>query len=89
MTTTEFNRPKAYAASQPSEMGAGADIYRRLERRPPKSKLGAAIPIIVLTACSIGGALAYLALAGEMIRRDDLPPADEMIGRDDPPPAPV
>src|SRR3984893_2196989 len=35
------------------------------------------------------GALAYLALAGEMIRRDDLPPADEMIHRDDLPPAPV
>jgi chromosome partitioning protein len=35
------------------------------------------------------GALAYLALAGEMIRRDELPPADEMIGSDDLPPAPV
>ena len=35
------------------------------------------------------GALAYLALAGEMIRRDELPPPDEMISRDDPPPAPV
>src|SRR6266481_425198 len=35
------------------------------------------------------GALAYLALAGEMIRRDDLPPADETIRRDDLPPAPV
>src|SRR6266446_1950465 len=35
------------------------------------------------------GALAYLALAGEMIRRDDLPAADEMIRRDDLPPAPV
>ena len=35
------------------------------------------------------GALAYLALAGEMIRRDELPPADEMIRRDDLPPAPV
>jgi chromosome partitioning protein len=40
------------------------------------------------------GALAYLALAGEMIRRDDVPPddvppADEMIRSDDLPPAPV
>jgi chromosome partitioning protein len=35
------------------------------------------------------GALAYLALAGEMIRRDDVQPAAEMIGRDDVPPAPV
>jgi chromosome partitioning protein len=35
------------------------------------------------------GALAYLALAGEMIRRDDLPPPDDMIGRDGLPPAPV
>src|ERR1700687_787803 len=35
------------------------------------------------------GALAYLALAGEMIRRDELPPTDEMIRRDDLPPAPV
>jgi chromosome partitioning protein len=34
------------------------------------------------------GALAYLALAGEMIRRDDLPP-DETIRSDDVPPAPV
>jgi len=32
--------------------------------------------------------LAYLALAGEMIRRDELP-AGEMIRRDDPPGAPV
>jgi len=35
------------------------------------------------------GALAYLALAGEMIRRDELPSPDDMISRDDPPPAPV
>ena len=35
------------------------------------------------------GALAYLALAGEMIRRADVPPPNEMIGRDDVPPAPV
>ena len=35
------------------------------------------------------GALAYLALAGEMIRRDDLPSPDDMISRDDLPPAPV
>ena len=35
------------------------------------------------------GALAYLALAGEMIRRDELPSPDDMIGRDDLPPAPV
>jgi chromosome partitioning protein len=35
------------------------------------------------------GALAYLALAGEMIRRDDVVPPAEMIGRDDVPPAPV
>ena len=35
------------------------------------------------------GALAYLALAGEMIRRDELPSPDAMIGRDDLPPAPV
>ena len=34
------------------------------------------------------GALAYLALAGEMIRRDELP-GEEMIRRDDPPGAPV
>ncbi len=34
------------------------------------------------------GALAYLALAGEMIRRDDVPPPAEMIGRDDVPPRP-
>jgi len=35
------------------------------------------------------GALAYLALAGEMIRRDENPTPDDMIGRDDLPPAPV
>jgi len=35
------------------------------------------------------GALAYLALAGEMIRRDELPTPSDMIGRDDLPPAPV
>ena len=35
------------------------------------------------------GALAYLALAGEMIRRDELPSPDAVIGRDDLPPAPV
>src|SRR5260370_8795277 len=35
------------------------------------------------------GALAYLALAGEMIRRDDLPPPDEMILPDYLPPPPV
>jgi chromosome partitioning protein len=34
------------------------------------------------------GALAYLALAGEMIRRDELP-GEELIRRDDPPGAPV
>jgi chromosome partitioning protein len=34
------------------------------------------------------GALAYLALAGEMIRRGELP-GEEMIRRDDPPGAPV
>ena len=35
------------------------------------------------------GGLAYLALAGEMIRRDEAPPAEGVTGRDDLPPAPV
>jgi chromosome partitioning protein len=35
------------------------------------------------------GALAYLALAGEMIRRDELPSPGDMISRDDLPPSPV
>jgi flagella basal body P-ring formation protein FlgA len=62
MTTTEFNRPKSFAASQPSDMGAGADIFRRMDRRQNKFKWTAAVPIVVLTACSVGGVLAYVML---------------------------
>ena len=33
MTTTEFNRNEIEAPAEPGSIGAGAEIYRRMERR--------------------------------------------------------
>jgi hypothetical protein len=62
-TTSEFTRPKAYAAPQPGDLGAGADIFRRMDRRQRKSGWKTGVPIAVLAACAVGGVAAYMAMS--------------------------
>jgi hypothetical protein len=43
-------------------VGAGADIFRRLERRPRRRRWRTVIVLCVLAAFGVGGALGYRAL---------------------------
>jgi hypothetical protein len=63
MSTTEVTTPSRYSAEEPGGMSAGADIYRRLERRPRRPKWMAAIPIAVLALAAAGGVIAYEAMS--------------------------
>src|ERR1700722_2327593 len=72
MTTTDFDRPEIEAAPEPGSIGAGAEIYRRMERRPQRRpQWMMAVPVVVLAVAAAGGLLAYEA----MVRPNAPPPA--------------
>jgi hypothetical protein len=58
--TTEFNTGAPFAAEEPGTIGAGADIYRKLERKPRRSKMMYATPVIAAVIILGGGAAAYM-----------------------------
>jgi len=63
MTTTELNRPEIEAPPEPGSIGAGAEIYRRMERggrRRPKWMMAASV--VALAVIAAGGVLAYEAM---------------------------
>jgi hypothetical protein len=59
---TEFNTRAPFAAEQPSPIGAGAEIYRKLERGPRRSRMGYAVPLVAAAIAIAGGAGAYMML---------------------------
>jgi len=62
MTTTEMNTVAPSAAPEPGAIGAGAAIYRRLERRPSGPKWMKALPIAVFALVAAGGVIAYVTM---------------------------
>ncbi|HXQ10385.1 MAG TPA: hypothetical protein VN805_05225 [Caulobacteraceae bacterium] len=72
---TEFNSAPPVAADQPGTMGAGADIYRRLDRRPRRSTMKYATPVIALAIILAGGATAYVMLRPTAAPQSALPQA--------------
>ncbi len=60
-TTTGLNRPPP-GAGEINAVGAGADIFRRLERRPRRRNWKTVIMLCVLAAFGAGGVIGYRAL---------------------------
>jgi hypothetical protein len=60
MTTTEFNTNEIERPAEPGSIGAGAEIYRRMERRSKGRPMWmTAAPIAVLALAAAGGVVAY------------------------------
>lgn len=85
--TTEFNTEAPLAADQPGSIGAGADIYRKLDRRPRGSKTMYAAPLIAVAIVLAGGAAAYLMMKPNGAPRSATPPAPQAAQTVTPPPA--
>ena len=63
MTTTELNRNEIERPAEPGSIGAGAEIYRRMERRSKGRPMWmTAAPIAVLALAAAGGVVAYQAM---------------------------
>jgi hypothetical protein len=60
MTSTEFNTNEIERPAEPGSIGAGAEIYRRMERRSKGRPMWmTAAPIAVLALAAAGGVVAY------------------------------
>jgi len=60
MTTTDFNRNEIEAPAEPGSIGAGAEIYRRMERRGKSRPMWmTAAPIVAVAVIAAGGVIAY------------------------------
>ncbi len=73
--TTEFKAGSPFVAEQPGSIGAGADIYRKLDRRPRRSKMMYAAPIIAGAIVLAGGAYMLLKPSGAPLSAS--PPAPQ------------
>jgi hypothetical protein len=63
MTTTEFNTNEIERPAEPGSIGAGAEIYRRMERRSKGRPMWmTAAPVAVLALAVAGGVVAYEAM---------------------------
>jgi hypothetical protein len=63
MTSTDFNRNEIEAPAEPGSIGAGAEIYRRMERRGKRRPMWmTAAPIVALAVVAAGGVVAYEAM---------------------------
>jgi hypothetical protein len=76
--TTEFNSGPPLAAEQPGSIGAAAEIYRRLERRPRRSTMKYAVPVITAAVILAGGAAAYMMLTPGAAPLSAAPPAPQL-----------
>jgi hypothetical protein len=60
MTSTEFNRNEIEAPAEPGSIGAGAEIYRRMERRGKQRPMWmTAAPIVAVAVIAAGAVVAY------------------------------
>jgi hypothetical protein len=75
--TTEFNSGSPLAAEQPGSIGAAADIYRKLDRRPRRSAMKYAVPVITAAVILAGSAAAYMALTPGATPQSATPPAPQ------------
>jgi len=96
MTTTEFNRNEIEAPAEPGSIGAGAEIYRRMERQGKRRPMWmTAAPIVALALVAAGGVVAYEAMkpntAPKPVQAQATPPAvaPAQVAATTPPPAPV
>ena len=63
MTATDLNRPEMEAPPEPGSIGAGAEIYRRMERRGRGRPMWmTAAPIVAVALVAAGGVVAYQAM---------------------------
>jgi hypothetical protein len=60
--TSRRSNPPPPEGGDINAVGAGADIFRRLERRPRRRRWRTIVVLCVLAAFGIGGALGYRAL---------------------------
>jgi hypothetical protein len=96
MTTTEFNKNEIEAPAEPGSIGAGAEIYRRMERRGKRRPLWMTVaPIVAVAVVAAGGVAAYEAMkphaAPLPAQAQSTPPAaaPAQVAATTPPPAPV
>jgi len=87
--TTEFNTGAPLAADKPGSIGAGADIYRKLDRRPRGSKTMYAAPLVAVAIVLAGGAAAYMMMKPNSAPRSAAAPAPLAAQTITPPAAPA
>ena len=85
MTTTDFNRNEIEAPAEPGSIGAGAEIYRRMERRGKRRPMWmTAAPIVALAVVAAGGVVAY-----EAMKPNTAPKPPVQAAQSTPPAAPA
>jgi len=63
IAATELKRPSFQETADPIMLDAGAEIFRRLERRPRRPKWMMPVTLGVLAAAAAGGVIAYQTLS--------------------------
>jgi hypothetical protein len=85
MTSTDFNRNEIEAPAEPGSIGAGAEIYRRMERRGKRRPMWmTAAPIVALAVVAAGGVVAY-----EAMKPNTAPKPPVQAAQSTPPAAPA
>jgi len=87
--TTEFRTDAEPMSGEPGAMGAGADIYRRLDRTRKRSGTPIAVPLIAAAVLLAGGAAAFVMLQPGAHPRPASPVAQQHIAMAPPTPAPA
>ncbi|HEY5290448.1 MAG TPA: hypothetical protein VIJ59_10500 [Caulobacteraceae bacterium] len=86
MTTTEFTTPRVQTAKPTEGLGgAGAAIYRRMERKQRRPAWLAAIPVGVVALFAVGGFFAYESMSKPAATAQ--PVASEVVDAQAPAPA--
>jgi hypothetical protein len=92
MTTTDFNRDEIERPAEPGSIGAGAEIYRRMERRSKGRPMWMmAAPVAVLALAAAGGVVAYESMKPHAtpapVQAQSAPAAAPQVAATTPPPA--